>query len=65
MTAALGFWSIAEEDPHRLAVVDPEGHRTSFGELADLTNRYTHGLRACAASAPATGSSWSCRTGWT
>ena len=47
MTDPLGFWSIAEADPHRLAVVDPEGHRASFGELADLTNRYTHGLRAC------------------
>lgn len=47
MTGALGFWSIAEADPHRLAVVDPEGHRASFGELAELTNRYTHGLRAC------------------
>ena len=46
MSDNLGFWSIAQADPHRLAVVDPQGRRTSFGELADLTNRYTHGLRS-------------------
>ena len=46
MSHDLGFWSIAQADPHRLAVVDPQGRRTSFGELANLTNRYTHGLRA-------------------
>ena len=46
MTDILGFWSIAAADPARLAVVDPEGRHTSFGELADLTNRYTRGLRA-------------------
>ncbi|MYI56485.1 MAG: AMP-binding protein [Acidimicrobiia bacterium] len=46
MTAPLGFWSIAAEYPHRLAVVDPHGRHTSFGELADLTNRYLHGFRA-------------------
>lgn len=46
MSDILGFWSIAQADPQRLAVVDPEGRSTSFGELADLTNRYAHGLRA-------------------
>ena len=46
MTEALGFWSIAEADPDRLAVVDPHGRHTTFGELADLTHRYAHGLRA-------------------
>ena len=44
MADPLGFWSIAAEHPHRLAVVDPQGRCTSFGELADLTNRYAHGL---------------------
>ena len=46
MTDRLGLWGIAEADPHRLAVVDPQGRHTSFGELADLTNRYLHGFRA-------------------
>ena len=46
MTVALGFWSIAEADPGRVAVVDADGRRTTFGELAGLTNRFTRGLRA-------------------
>ena len=46
MTDALGFWSIAEADPGRVAVVDAQGRRTTFGELAELTNRCTRGLRA-------------------
>ena len=46
MTDRLGLWAIAEADPHRLAVVEPQGRHTSFGELADLTNRYLHGFRA-------------------
>ncbi|MYI56486.1 MAG: AMP-binding protein [Acidimicrobiia bacterium] len=46
MTDPLGFWSIAEEDPERVAVVEAQGRRTTFGELAELTNRCTHGLRA-------------------
>ena len=33
MTDALGFWSIAEADPGRVAVVDAQGRRTTFGEL--------------------------------
>ena len=46
MTVQLGLWRIAEADPQRLAVVDPQGQTTSFGELADLTNRFLHGFRA-------------------
>ena len=46
MADPLGFWSVAVEYPHRLAVVDPQGRCTSFGELANLTNEYAHGLRA-------------------
>ncbi len=46
MSDNLGFWSIAQSDPQRIAVVESQGRRTSFGELAELTNRYLHGLRA-------------------
>ncbi len=42
----LGVWRIAESEPDRLALVDPDGNETTFGELAALTNRYVHGLRA-------------------
>ncbi len=42
----LGFWKIAEADPNRLAVVDPDYHETTAGELYDLTNQIVHGLRA-------------------
>lgn len=41
----LGFWKIAEADPDRLAVVDPEYNETTAGELYDLTNQIVHGLR--------------------
>ncbi|MDE0653332.1 MAG: AMP-binding protein [bacterium] len=47
MAGPLGFWSIATDDPSRVAVVDPHGRQTTFGELAELANNYTHGLRAC------------------
>jgi long-chain acyl-CoA synthetase len=42
----LGVWNIAETTPDRLAVVDPDGRETNYGDLAALTNRYVHGLRA-------------------
>jgi long-chain acyl-CoA synthetase len=42
----LGFWSIAERDPDRLALVDPAGSRTTFGELYRHANAAAHGLRA-------------------
>jgi long-chain acyl-CoA synthetase len=45
-TDALGFWKIAEADPDRLALVDPEGHELTFGELAAMTHQLVHGLRA-------------------
>ena len=50
-TDVLGFWRIAEADPERLAVVDPDYNEITYGELAELTNRIVHGLRA---SSPAT-----------
>lgn len=41
----LGFWKIAEADPDRLAVVDPDYSETTAGELYDLSNQIVHGLR--------------------
>ncbi len=45
-TDVLGFWKIAEADPERLAVVDPDYNEITYRELAELTNRIVHGLRA-------------------
>ena len=42
----VGVWNIADAEPDRLAIVDPDGSQTSYRELAELTNRYVHGLRA-------------------
>jgi long-chain acyl-CoA synthetase len=42
----IGFWHIAEADPHRTALIDPEGVACSYGELHESSNRLTHGLRA-------------------
>ena len=42
----LGVWNIAEAEPDRLALVDPDGTETTYAELAALTNRYVHGLRS-------------------
>ena len=44
--AKLGFWTIAAEDPDRMAVVDAEGRETTFGELLAASNQVAHGLRA-------------------
>ncbi len=41
----LGFWKIAEADPDRLAVVDPDYSETTAGELYALSNQIVHGLR--------------------
>jgi long-chain acyl-CoA synthetase len=41
----LGFWSIAQEDPARLALVAPEGDEVSAGELLASANQLVHGLR--------------------
>jgi long-chain acyl-CoA synthetase len=43
--AALGFWSIAAEDPDKLAVVDPDGREVDAGELLASSNQVVHGLR--------------------
>jgi long-chain acyl-CoA synthetase len=43
---SLGFWKLAEEKPHALALVDSDGREFSRGELLAACNRVTHGLRA-------------------
>ncbi len=45
-TQALGFWKIAEQDPNRLAVVDPDYNEITFGELAEMVNKLSNGLLA-------------------
>jgi long-chain acyl-CoA synthetase len=41
-----GFWKIAEENRGHLAIADPDYNEISFGELYDLVNQITHGLKA-------------------
>jgi len=38
-------WSIAGEDPSRVAVIQAGGGAITFGKLAERANRLTHGLR--------------------
>jgi long-chain acyl-CoA synthetase len=45
-TDVIGFWKVAEADPGHLAVVDPDYDEMTYGELAELTNKIVHGLRA-------------------
>ena len=42
----LGFWRVAEADPERIALVDPDGNEHTAGELLAGANRMAHGLRA-------------------
>ena len=42
----LGFWAIAQARPDHLALVDPEEHEISAGELLASCNQVVHGLRA-------------------
>lgn len=42
----LGFWTHAQANPSRLAVVDPGGRETTAGELLASANQIVHGLRA-------------------
>jgi long-chain acyl-CoA synthetase len=46
VTDTVGFWKLAQEDPGRLAVVDPSGAEVTYGELFAASNRLVHGLRA-------------------
>jgi long-chain acyl-CoA synthetase len=40
------FWKLAEEDPSRVAVIDPDGREVTAGELLFAANQLVHGLRA-------------------
>ena len=40
------FWSVAESDPRRVAIVDADGASVRYGELYARVNRVSHGLRA-------------------
>lgn len=40
-----GLWRIAEQEPDRPAVVDPDGTEVSYGELTALANQYAVGLQ--------------------
>src|SRR4051812_18020603 len=44
--AELGFWAVAQQDPDRLALVDPEGREIRAGELLASCNQVVHALRA-------------------
>jgi long-chain acyl-CoA synthetase len=44
--STLGLWGIAAVAPDRTAVVDPDGHALSYGELAAAADRYGRGFQA-------------------
>jgi long-chain acyl-CoA synthetase len=46
VTDTVGFWKLAQEDPGRLAVIDPRGDEVTYGDLLAEANRTVHGLRA-------------------
>lgn len=44
--SSVGFWSIAQETPERIAVISAQGEKQTFGELFTRVNQISHGLRA-------------------
>ena len=44
--AQWSFWEVAQREPDRLALVEPDGRELSAGELLAAANRVVHGLRA-------------------
>ncbi|WP_436770566.1 acyl-CoA synthetase [Yinghuangia sp. YIM S09857] len=48
---ANGFWAHAQENPGKLALVDPGGREWSAGELLAASNRLVHGLRSAGMAA--------------
>ena len=42
----MGFWRIAQEQPDKLCLVDPDGVEVTYGELLERANQFVHGLRA-------------------
>jgi len=45
VSALPGFYAIAQADPDRLAVIDTDGSRTTYGELLARVDQVSHGLR--------------------
>jgi long-chain acyl-CoA synthetase len=43
---ALGLWAIAEAEPGRAAIFEPDGHTVSYRELASRADQYGRGLQA-------------------
>jgi long-chain acyl-CoA synthetase len=41
----VGFWTVAQEDPDRLALVDAAGEACTFGKLRASSDRLTHAFR--------------------
>lgn len=41
-----GFWALAQQEPHHLALVAPDGTGLSAGTLLDRANQVVHALRA-------------------
>jgi long-chain acyl-CoA synthetase len=46
MDAPVGFWQWATHAPDRIAIIDPDGTRHTFGEVDAEVNRISNGLRA-------------------
>src|SRR5262245_17592640 len=46
MMHTLGFWRIAQADPNRVVVIEPDGTQHTAGDLMARVNQLTHGLRA-------------------
>ncbi len=44
--ADIGFWKLAQDDPDKIAVIDPDGKETTRGELLTFANRIARGLQA-------------------
>lgn len=44
--ADIGFWKLAQQNPASLAVVEPDGHEVTAGELLAQANQIVHGLRS-------------------
>lgn len=42
----LGFWNLANAEPDRVALIDPDGNERTAGELLTIANQVSHGLRA-------------------
>ncbi|MGW0523191.1 acyl-CoA synthetase [Crossiella sp. NPDC003009] len=46
MSEPTGLWTIAEAEPDRIAVIEPDGTEISYGELTSRANRYGRGFQA-------------------